>query len=96
MNVPLKKCVLTLLQWVLFEMRSLIGKPLTENMKSLLRRVVVEGLSDDEIWREVTFRHGPAGYNVIEGLVRRRMLDYFEGNNGLTLRATDEAKKIFS
>ena len=68
-------------------------KPLTPNMAYLIRRTVAHGLSDSGIWAVATRRHGPAGYNVIEGLLRRDLLDYFPGNNGTPLRATYKARQ---
>lgn len=65
-----------------------IDRPMTANMERALRLIVMSGLSGDDVWLAVR-QHGPAGYNVIEGLLRRRMLDYFAGNRGQTLRATD-------
>lgn len=61
----------------------------TENQVRLIRDAVVNGYDQDDLWSAATARHGPAGSNVVEGLLRRRFLDYFEGNRGSTLRPTD-------
>lgn len=67
-------------------------RPLTPNMKRAITEAVDKGLIGDEIWTTVR-RHGPAGYNVIEGLMRRGFLDYLQGNRGLTMMVTDTAKE---
>ena len=69
-----------------------IRTPMTANMKYLLRKTVLNGFCDSEIWILATARHGPASSNVVEGLLRRSMLDYFEGNNGKTLRVTEKGR----
>lgn len=70
-------------------------KPMTKNMISLIKSSIERGLCDFEIWQLATIRHGPSGSNVIEGLLRRKMLDYFESNSGSTMRVTEKAREYF-
>ncbi|KZL24246.1 hypothetical protein [Pseudovibrio sp. Ad37] len=66
--------------------------PLTDHMKELIRATVENGLSDHEIWAKVRVQCGNSGYNVVNGLIDRRLLDFFKGNSGDTLRATEAGK----
>lgn len=71
-----------------------IDRKPTQYMIDLLTVTVERGLVNDEIRIYAMARHGPASYNVVEGLLRRRMLDYVKGNRGLSLMATDKGKEF--
>ncbi len=69
-------------------------KPLSPHMEFLILETVRNGLSDGGIWQVISARCGPAGYNVVMALIDRGLLDYFEGNRGQSLRATDKAREL--
>ena len=63
-------------------------KKLTPTMERIIRQTVARGLTGDAIWALTT---NPGQSNSIEGLLDRGLLNYFRGNQGTALRATDAA-----